>query len=396
MPGPCLSALIGFNGPMVGTFHASGELLHMWTRPALKSSMARLSSRVVVSESALETARANWYDAEYVVLWNGIEVDRCAAAVPTPTDRPAAFFIGRHEPRKGLAVLLDAWRTLDRDAVLWVGGAGPQTDELRAETAGANVEWLGAITDAERDSRLRGATVLCAPSLHGESFGVVLLEGMARSHKRWHGSTQQLMVRLSRSRLERIVASETGIGIGDPLNFGVMQVLDLARVSTLWNYIVTICRDLNDPHPCFDGHLGRLAERTLSLLLLNAVPNNYKWAFAEEQLSSAAPYYVRRVENYIREHASEQITTDDLVLVGGVSARSIYHGFSRFRSITPMGYLKAVRLDLARDVLIKGRRAGANSVTQAATAAGYTNLSKFSRDYKARFRESPSQTLAVA
>jgi phosphatidyl-myo-inositol alpha-mannosyltransferase len=179
VPGPCLSALIGFNGPMVGTFHASGELLHMWTRPALKSMMARLSSRVVVSESALETARANWYDADYVVLWNGIEVDRFADAVPTPSDRPAAFFIGRHEPRKGLEVLLDAWRTLDRDAVLWVGGTGLQTDELRAATKSKNVEWLGAVTDAERDSRLRGATVLCAPSLHGESFGVVLLEGMA-------------------------------------------------------------------------------------------------------------------------------------------------------------------------------------------------------------------------
>ena len=179
VPGPCLSALLYFNGPMVGTFHASGELLHMWTRPALKSSMARLSARVVVSESALETARANWYDAEYVVLWNGIEVDRIAGAVPTPTERPAAFFIGRHEPRKGLAVLLDAWRAIDRDAVLWIGGAGPQTEELRAEKKVKNVEWLGAITDAERDSRLRAATVLCAPSLHGESFGVVLLEGMA-------------------------------------------------------------------------------------------------------------------------------------------------------------------------------------------------------------------------
>src|SRR5207248_8207401 len=63
-------------------------------------------------------------------------------------------------------------------AVLWVGGTGPQTDELRA-VSGPNVEWLGAITDAERNARLRGATVLCAPSLHGESFGVVLLEGMA-------------------------------------------------------------------------------------------------------------------------------------------------------------------------------------------------------------------------
>jgi phosphatidylinositol alpha-mannosyltransferase len=178
VPGPCLSALIGFNGPMVGTFHASGELLHMWTRPALRSQMARLSVRVVVSESALETARANWYDAEYVVLWNGIEVDRYASATPTPSERPAAFFVGRHEPRKGLAVLLDAWRALDRDAVLWVGGSGLETEALRA-TTGWDVEWLGAITDAERNERLRGATVLCAPSLHGESFGVVLLEGMA-------------------------------------------------------------------------------------------------------------------------------------------------------------------------------------------------------------------------
>ena len=225
---------------------------------------------------------------------------------------------------------------------------------------------------------------------------MVVLEGMGRSHKRWYGTTQQLLVRLSRSRMERIVASETGIGIGDPLNFGVMQVLDLARVATLSNYLVTICRDLNDPQPCFDGHLGRLAERALVLLLLNAVPNNYKWAFAEESPSTAAPYYVRRVESYIREHAREPITTDDLVTVGGVSARSIYHGFRRFRSTTPMGYLKAVRLDMARAALALGRRQGNTSVTEAATAAGYSNLSQFSRDYRMRFRESPSQTLAEA
>jgi AraC-like DNA-binding protein len=215
---------------------------------------------------------------------------------------------------------------------------------------------------------------------------MAVLEGMGRSHKRWYGTTQQLLVRLSRSRMERIVASETGIGIGDPLNFGVMQVIDLARVATLSNYLVTICRDLNDPQ----------AERALVLLLLNAVPNNYKWAFAEESPSAAAPYYVRRVESYIREHAREPITTDDLVTVGGVSARSIYHGFRRFRSTTPMAYLKAVRLDMARAALARGRLHGNASVTEAATAAGYSNLSQFSRDYRMRFRESPSQTLAEA
>jgi phosphatidylinositol alpha-mannosyltransferase len=41
------------------------------------------------------------------------------------------------------------------------------------------VEWLGRVSDAEKARRLRGATIYCAPSLRGESFGVVLLEAMA-------------------------------------------------------------------------------------------------------------------------------------------------------------------------------------------------------------------------
>jgi phosphatidylinositol alpha-mannosyltransferase len=180
VPGPCLTALIGFSGPMVATYHASGELAHQWTRAPLRSLMARVAYRVVVSDSALETARFNWTGDEYVLLWNGIEIDRIASVSPTPSERPAVLFLGRHEPRKGLAPLLDAWDGIGRDAVLWVAGTGPQTDELRAGNV-PGVEWLGSVTDAERNARLRGATVFCAPSLHGESFGVVLLEAMAAS-----------------------------------------------------------------------------------------------------------------------------------------------------------------------------------------------------------------------
>jgi phosphatidylinositol alpha-mannosyltransferase len=177
VPGPCLNTLIGFDGPKVGTFHASGELLHQWSRPAMRGVMARLTSRVVVSESARETAISNW-GGEYDVLWNGIEIQRFADAAPASSDLPAVFFIGRHEPRKGLAVLLDAWRELDREAVLWVASSGPQTKELRKRNV-PSVEWLGGISDRELEQRMRGAAVYCAPSLHGESFGVVLLEAMA-------------------------------------------------------------------------------------------------------------------------------------------------------------------------------------------------------------------------
>jgi len=178
VPGPTVSALIGFNGPMVGTFHAAGEVPYQWLRPALRSLMMRLTFRVAVSELARETAEGNWPGAEYHVLWNGIEIEPIAAAEPATAPVPTVLFIGRHEPRKGLEVLLDAWAGIERDARLQIIGVGPQTEELRRRSTG-DVEWFGTVTDGPRNALLRGATVFCAPSLRGESFGVVLLEAMA-------------------------------------------------------------------------------------------------------------------------------------------------------------------------------------------------------------------------
>jgi phosphatidylinositol alpha-mannosyltransferase len=71
---------------------------------------------------------------------------------------------------------------LGPDVRLWIGGDGPETNRLRALTAGNDrIEWLGRLSDIEKARRLRAADVFCAPSLHGESFGVVLLEAMAAS-----------------------------------------------------------------------------------------------------------------------------------------------------------------------------------------------------------------------
>ena len=126
----------------------------------------------------LKALAEQFLGGSYIVLPNGVDVARFAEAPPAPSGRPAVVFVGRHEPRKGLGVLLDAWADLDRDAVLWVVSDGPQTAELRARDV-AGVEWLGRIDDAEKIARLKGADVFCAPSLRGESFGVVLIEAMA-------------------------------------------------------------------------------------------------------------------------------------------------------------------------------------------------------------------------
>jgi len=117
---------------------------------------------------------------DYDLLFNGIEIERFAKADPHPSEAPTILFIGRHEERKGLGVLLDALRHLPSHVRVWVGGTGPMTDTLRARHgADPRIEWLGRLSDDEVASRLAGADVFCAPSLRGESFGVVLLEAMA-------------------------------------------------------------------------------------------------------------------------------------------------------------------------------------------------------------------------
>ena len=168
--------------PMVGTYHRAG--VSRWVpvlKPLAELVGRRLQIRVAVSEAARQTGlRAG--GGAFEVLFNGVEMERFESAAPRRDEegRPVVLFLGRHEQRKGLDVLLDAFSTLERPAVLWVAGDGPATEvQRRRHPESDRVHWLGLLSDEEVASRLAGADVLCAPSLQGESFGMVLLEGMA-------------------------------------------------------------------------------------------------------------------------------------------------------------------------------------------------------------------------
>ncbi len=180
VPGPTSAALLGSEIPKVGTFHAAGEAgspAYKALRKLAVGAAKRLAVRVAVSPDARAMAEEA-LGGSYLVLPNGVDVDAFAKVEPMVAARPAVLFVGRHEPRKGLGVLLDAWTGLDRDATLWVASDGPETEALRARRT-PNVEWLGRISESEKLARLKGATVFCAPALGQESFGIVLLEGMA-------------------------------------------------------------------------------------------------------------------------------------------------------------------------------------------------------------------------
>jgi phosphatidylinositol alpha-mannosyltransferase len=179
--------------PMVATFHRSGgSPFYKALRPLTRRLARRFAARCAVSAAAGSTASAA-LGGTYEIGFNGVEADEYHGVDPWPTDRPTVLFLGRHEERKGLGVLLEAFEALATTAtanggvpamaarpVLWIAGDGPQTDTLRGtHPESPDIRWLGVIPDPEKARRLMAADLLCAPSLGGESFGMVLLEAMA-------------------------------------------------------------------------------------------------------------------------------------------------------------------------------------------------------------------------
>jgi len=187
-PGASITALVMRTAPIVATFHAAGESLsYKYLSAPLKGFASAIDHRVAVSKDAVHLAQ-RYIGGDYQILPNGVELDRfIASSQSTSTThgdsslmRRSIFFCGRHEPRKGLEVLLQAHATLPDNVDLWIASEGPETERLKREWAGdSRIMWLGRINDAEKAKRLSQADVFCAPSLGGESFGVVLIEAMA-------------------------------------------------------------------------------------------------------------------------------------------------------------------------------------------------------------------------
>jgi phosphatidylinositol alpha-mannosyltransferase len=181
-PGANHAALMGTQLPAVGTFHSARAGKNGWyetLRAPIRPLMNKLDVKTAVSADAARQVTIT-FGEECEIVPNGVPVAEFTAGPVASAPHPAIVFVGRHEPRKGLGVLLDAFVGLDRDADLWVVGEGPQTAELEARLV-PGVAWLGRLSEAEKARRLRGATVACFPSIEGESFGIVLLEAMASS-----------------------------------------------------------------------------------------------------------------------------------------------------------------------------------------------------------------------
>jgi phosphatidylinositol alpha-mannosyltransferase len=175
--------LTSADAPLVGTFHCYSE-----SRPAhyvaallgARRKLNRLHVRLAVSEAAAWTGR-RFYGGHYRVVPNGVALpERIEPRRRAPGEPLRIVFVGQAVERKGLPVLLRAFEALRGQVPAELTIVGATQEEIAPLLVDAGgVTALGRVDDAARQAALHAADLLCAPSLGGESFGMVLTEAFA-------------------------------------------------------------------------------------------------------------------------------------------------------------------------------------------------------------------------
>jgi phosphatidylinositol alpha-mannosyltransferase len=182
-PAICVASLSFARCGIAATWHAAGHLA--WMRGARRTwgfLIERVDARIAVSRMAAESA-GRWLGPGFEIIPNGVVVPE---HVQAEHREHQVVFIGRHEARKGLPVLLRAWPEIRRrsGARLRLIGTDPLQyrlihSRLRFDEDGIDV--LGIVSSAERDDELARAKLFVSPALGGESFGMVLVEAFAQA-----------------------------------------------------------------------------------------------------------------------------------------------------------------------------------------------------------------------
>src|SRR3954462_2519028 len=170
--------------PLVGTFHtySTGFANRIASGPVgMRRLYNKLHVRIAVSEAARWTAE-RFNGGGYPVIPNGVHIDAAPAGPKPPAgDELRLLFVGCAEERKGLPVLLRAFEALQgvgvRARLTVAGATHDEVSPYLLDTTG--VEVLGRVDDEQKWRLLHEADLLCAPSLGGESFGMVLTEAFA-------------------------------------------------------------------------------------------------------------------------------------------------------------------------------------------------------------------------
>ena len=223
--------------------------------------------------------------------------------------------------------------------------------------------------------------------------GQLVVANSGRTHtKRWLSDGREIFVRIDRAMLHDTVAEMLDGPLIEPVLFTREPTTIDRSTAALVRYLNFICSDLDEGGAGMARTFASVNAAKLFLeLLVQSVRNNYS-----DRLAAGAepllPGHVKRAVAFIEANALSEIDLDQIVASAGVRPRTLYEGFSKYCGTSPIAYLRALRLDLARGRLREAAPTE-TSVTEVALACGFEHLGKFAQLYRARFGELPSETL---
>lgn len=202
----------------------------------------------------------------------------------------------------------------------------------------------------------------------------------------------QIVIKLESDVLADVAQKRFAISVEPPIRFdtaaGSVRNASIARVIDL------ICDEADRSGAGESGpRTERMLAELLAVALIEGLAHSQAGAVAHAPDGPGiAPWYVKRVEEYIDLHADKPLTIADMTAIAGVSERALYNGFRTWRGTSPKSYLKAIRLDRVRTELL-GHKSTAGTVSDIARECGFRHMGNFARDYRQRFGERPSETL---
>ncbi|MFH2009813.1 MAG: glycosyltransferase family 4 protein [bacterium] len=168
----------------VGTYHTFSETSQWYRRAKLFLGWQhqRVHRKIAVSRAAADFVSRAFPD-HYTIIPNA-----CAPVpiVELPDGKSLGspvtiLFIGRmDEERKGFGYLVEAFDLLERrhPGGFRLVAVGAGAEQWRSLPGARRIEWCGEVTGERLRELFREADLLCAPSIGGESFGMVLLEAL--------------------------------------------------------------------------------------------------------------------------------------------------------------------------------------------------------------------------
>lgn len=205
---------------------------------------------------------------------------------------------------------------------------------------------------------------------------------------RWE-SFEKDVLRIDRATVEEVAAERGHWPVG-ALDFEPQHVPEGPTLAAWWLMVRAVATEVLRGPDVVSEQRERELTRYAAAGLLTAIPH---WPVGQHEPHTAADARFARAETFLLDHATESITVGDVADAAGLSVRGLQGAFQRHHGISPLSYLRRIRLLLAREQLQSEPEA---AVADVARASGFAHLGRFAAAYREEFGELPYQTRMAA